>query len=305
MWEHQIGHDTGLLTYQSSGRPKPEHPGWLERLENLIWARDHCDGLFRVVRVKARDTTATAPEIAHCFPDDELTMGITYLDDKTGEFHAVSVAPTHAMITPRAAASASLKCRSRRNSAIRPVLPDQRVLERSDMYLVVRGTDDVDRYMDQLRASARRVRDWIVTQSGDPLDLLRRMKFDPIGCHPIEDRPLNLVEQINQTWTFAAALAAARRLLDLHPDVSGFRLAPGAHASLPLDIMSEMEGQVGAETFAAVSPHNNGKLAMDLEKMAGRAEQHRYVFFMSPQYPKPERLSEFERDGVQVWSVAV
>jgi hypothetical protein len=159
--------------------------------------------------------------------------------------------------------------------------------------------------MDQLRASAVRAQEWLAVQSGDPLDLLRRMKFDAIGRHPIEDRPLNFVEQINQTWTFAVALAAARQLLDLHPDVGGFRLAPGAHASIPLDIMSEAEGQVGAETFAAVSPRNNGKLLADLAKMALRSEAHRYVFFMSPRYPKAQRLTEFERDGVQVWSMTL
>jgi len=159
--------------------------------------------------------------------------------------------------------------------------------------------------MDELRVSARRVRDWVAGQSGDPLDLLRHMKFDPIGYHPIEDRSLNFIEQVNQTWTFAVALAAARQLLALHPDVGGFRLAPGAHASIPLDIMSEAEGQVGAETFAAVDPRNNGKLEADLAKMARRPENHRYVFFMSPRYPKAERLPQFERDGVQVWSVTV
>jgi hypothetical protein len=173
------------------------------------------------------------------------------------------------------------------------------------MHLTVQTVADVDRHMDQLRASARRVRDWVAAQSGDPLDLLRRMKFDPVGYHPIEDRSLSFIEQINQTWTFAVALAAARQLLALHPDVGGFRLAPGAHASIPLDIMSEAEGQVGAEIFAAVSLRNNGKLAADLAKMAQRREIHCYVFFLSPQFPKAERLPQFERDGVQVWSVTV
>lgn len=173
------------------------------------------------------------------------------------------------------------------------------------MYLKVQTVADIDRHMNQLRASARRAQDWVATQSGDPLDLLRRMKFDAVGCHPIEDRPLNFIEQVNQTWTFAVALAAARQLLALHPDVGGFRLAPGAHASIALDIMSEAEGQVGAETFAAVSPRNNGKLAADLAKLAQRPEKHRYVFFLSPQFPNAERLPQFERDGVQVWSVTV
>ncbi len=69
--------------------------------------------------------------------------------------------------------------------------------------------------------------------------------------------------------------------------------------------MSEVEGQVGAEAFAAVSPRNNAKLAADLAKMAHRCETHRYVFFMSPQYPNAQRLPQFECNGVQVWSVTV
>lgn len=129
------------------------------------------------------------------------------------------------------------------------------------------------------------------------------MKFDTIGFHPLEDRPLNLVEQINQTWTFAVALAAARLLLNLHPDAGGLKLAPGAHAYLELDIMSEVPGYLGAETFAAVNPRNNGKLAADLTKLALRAERHRYVFFMSPMFPGSQRLPQFERDGIEVWSV--
>jgi hypothetical protein len=44
--------------------------------------------------------------------------------------------------------------------------------------------------------------------------------------------------------------------------------------------MSEAEGLVGAETFAAVSPRNNGKLAADLNKLVLSPEiTHRYVFF--------------------------
>jgi hypothetical protein len=67
--------------------------------------------------------------------------------------------------------------------------------------------------------------------------------------------------------------------------------------------MSGVDGLVGAETFAAVDPHNNNKLARDLAKLAARSEQHRYVFFMSPKCPGPKRWTELESAGVQVWSV--
>jgi hypothetical protein len=133
--------------------------------------------------------------------------------------------------------------------------------------------------------------------------MLKSMKFETVGRHPVEDRPLNIVEQINQTWTYAVAAAAARQLLKMHPEAQGFHLAPGAHASRALDIMSKSDGLVGAETFAAVHPLNNRKLALDLEKLSKRPETHRYVFFMSPLFRESKRQKDFERDGVQVWSI--
>lgn len=179
----------------------------------------------------------------------------------------------------------------------------------SSRFLTVHSLTEVDWYLDQVRDAARRVenrlRELLDSKAADPLELLRRLKFEQVGFHPVEDRSLNVVEQINQTWTYAVALAAARKLMALHPDAGAFRLAPGAHASLALDIMSEAEGLVGAETFAAVKPQNNNKLKNDLAKMAQRKEDHRYIFFSSPLFPETQRLTQFERDGVQVWSVHV
>lgn len=171
--------------------------------------------------------------------------------------------------------------------------------------IFIRTAGEADELMASIRVAAARTQAWIAAQSGDPLALLRRMKFDPIGFHPLENRPLNLIEQINQTWTFAVAIAAARLLLELHPDVGGLRLAPGAHQSLELDIMSEKSCYIGAETFAAVDPRNNNKLEADLDKLAGRPERHRYVFFMSPLFPGNERRRQLERDGIEVWSVDI
>jgi hypothetical protein len=175
----------------------------------------------------------------------------------------------------------------------------------SPRYLKVSTVADVNSLMDQVRAAALAVRNWVLAQSSDPLDILRRMKYEPVGFHPIDGRPLNLIEQINQTWTYAAALAAARQLLALHPEAGGFRVAPGAHACLELDIMSEIPGIVGAEIFAAVTPRNNGKLEADLLKLGKRTEEHRYVFFMCPLFPGIRRLPQFEKHGVQVWSVDI
>ena len=88
----------------------------------------------------------------------------------------------------------------------------------------------------------------------------------------------------------------------MHPEAGGFRVAPGAHMSLPLDIMSMKPGLVGAETFAATHPRSNGKINKDLRKLALAGEVHRYVFMMCPGLVAG-RHPTFERDGVQVWAV--
>lgn len=170
---------------------------------------------------------------------------------------------------------------------------------------LVRNTAEADEVAWQVRASATKLQAWIASFGGDGIGLLRALKFDQVGFHPLDGRALNAIEQVNQIWTYLAALSAVRLLFDLHPDAGSFSIAPGAHAAQPLDVMSEVEGLVGAETFAAVDPRNNRKLANDLVKLAGRAELHRYVFFASPMYPGTARWPKLERGGVQVWSVDV
>ena len=163
----------------------------------------------------------------------------------------------------------------------------------------------MDRHLSLVRASAARTQAWIAAHRGDPLDLLRQLKFHEVGFHPVEDRQLNFIEQLNQTWTYAVALEAARKLLELHPEAGGFNVAPGAHMSIPLDIMSIEPGLVGAETFAVTKPGSNNKLNKDLAKLSGRPEHHRYVFFSAPGFAETVRIPRYERDSVEVWSVAV
>lgn len=136
------------------------------------------------------------------------------------------------------------------------------------------------------------------------MELFRAVKFDPVGFHPFGGHALNVIEQINQTATYLVALEAARLLFDFHPEEPGYVIAPGAHMSHPLDIMSFTKGKVGAEIFAAVDPRNNNKLKKDLIKLATRDESHRYVFFSSPLYQETKRRIELEENRIQVWSIA-
>jgi hypothetical protein len=43
-----------------------DHLGNRERIDNIKWARDNCDGLMKVVIITAKDETAREREIADC-----------------------------------------------------------------------------------------------------------------------------------------------------------------------------------------------------------------------------------------------
>lgn len=174
------------------------------------------------------------------------------------------------------------------------------------MIIEVRDPAEVSERLATLHDSASTSVARLAEQSGTPLDTLAAIKFSPIGFHPLEDRPLNLVEQVNQTFTYYVALKAALLLMEWHPQAEGFRLAPGAHAPRgSLDVESLVQGYVGAETFAAVDPNNNQKIKKDLDKLAQRPETYRYSFFMSPKYPETARVPKFERGGILVYSIGM
>jgi hypothetical protein len=66
-------------------------PGNRERIEILKWARDRCDGLFRVVITVAKDVSAVPRSIIECFPKHNIVMRLLDLDENTGEFRAENV----------------------------------------------------------------------------------------------------------------------------------------------------------------------------------------------------------------------
>lgn len=112
------------------------------------------------------------------------------------------------------------------------------------------------------------------------LDTLARLKFAPVGCDPLDpERPLNVVEQLNQTFTYLASFAAAKWLLAKHPGSAPYTLNLGTMAGT--DIVSA-DGQVAGEVFAATHPDSNDKLRKDMDKIGLSGAAHKYVFYLSP-----------------------
>lgn len=139
----------------------------------------------------------------------------------------------------------------------------------------------------------------------DPSAALRtlwEMKFRPVGCDPLDcDSPLNVIEQLNQTFTYIASARAVRILLDIHPYFAPFTLNLGTVGGS--DIESSVPGKLACEVFAAVNTSNNQKLNNDLAKVGATAAENKYVFFMCPGFETGRQPKLERRSDVQVWSV--
>ena len=57
---------------------------------------------------------------------------------------------------------------------------------------------------------ARRVRAELNNLLPDPMEALRAMKFERIGFNPLDGTPLNLIEQLNQTFHDLASFDFSR-----------------------------------------------------------------------------------------------
>lgn len=136
----------------------------------------------------------------------------------------------------------------------------------------------------------------------DALSTLWEMKFRPVGCDPLDsESPLNVIEQLNQTFTYIASARAVKVLLELHPKFAPFTLNLGTVGGS--DIESNRLGILACEVFAAVNTSNNQKLKKDLAKVGKTDAKHKYVFFMCPGFQTCRQPNLERSPSIQVWSV--
>lgn len=168
------------------------------------------------------------------------------------------------------------------------------------MGVIVNGLDDLESLERKIDTSAQRAIETLLKSHEQGVQFLERIKFERIGWHPLEDRRLNLIEQVNQTFTYLTSFRALRILFEHFPDTA-FRLHLGTEPGP--DIESVEPGLLAAEVFAAVSITNNNKLNKDIIRVLRYDVQHRYVFFSVPGF-EPGRQPQLETtDGVQLWAM--
>jgi len=151
--------------------------------------------------------------------------------------------------------------------------------------IILTRDSDIEDYRENLRASAEKTQIQIAEIAGSEssLEFLFQLKFHALGCDPLNSsRPLNPIEQLNQTFTYLASLNGAEFLFARHPKVQQLTLNLGTRAGW--DIETPENGGIVAEVFAAVTPRNNRKLKNDIDKVSTAKAKHRYVLFMSPEH---------------------
>ena len=154
----------------------------------------------------------------------------------------------------------------------------------------------------KLAEGAAHTAKWLAARTNDdPMSLLRAMRFDMVGHDPLTGEPLNVVEQLNQTFTILVTLRAIEQLFELHPNAGGFRLALGTSSGR--DIESVKERLVAAEVFSATRPTSNQKSKKDLMRLASDPAQYRYVFFCCPGYSAGRQLKLETISGIEVYAV--
>lgn len=95
LWKDKLVYKKGQATYRDDGIDDDvsgDRAGFAERLENLIWVRDHCDGFFKSIILTPEKTDDEVRTMRDCFPHAKLNMQLTDLNEETGEFQAQNVA---------------------------------------------------------------------------------------------------------------------------------------------------------------------------------------------------------------------
>ena len=168
--------------------------------------------------------------------------------------------------------------------------------------LTVNSISELNQLEERVFASMKKASLQIASElsANDSLELFSKMKFGGVGFDPLDpDRGLNIIEQINQSFTYLASFYALEVLFSEYRDLAPFNLnlgtAPGS------DIESEC-GSMAAEVFASVTPTNNQKLKNDIDKVLKTNAALKLAFFMCPGFDLG-RQPQFDRDGVQVWAL--
>lgn len=114
--------------------------------------------------------------------------------------------------------------------------------------------------------------------NSNAIQLLFDLKFKEIGFEPLSNKPINLIEQLNQLFTYLVSIEGVIYLLKAFPNQS-FKLNLGTASGSDIE---SLDNTIVAEVFSATSPKSNDKLKKDITRVGSHKESlYKYVFFYS------------------------
>lgn len=124
----------------------------------------------------------------------------------------------------------------------------------------------------------------------DGSSVLYNMKFANCGRDPFEDRDLNIIEQLNQQFTYFTSINAVEYLLEHYPEYAPFKMNLGTMSGY--DIVS-FDNNLIAEVFSATTPSNNRKIQSDVKRLSDSKAEVKISFYHSPiRFNGEEKLME-------------
>ena len=118
---------------------------------------------------------------------------------------------------------------------------------------MIRSIKDAKLLHTQVLNRAERTATRLCGFAGRPLDLFYSLCFQPVGHDPLTGESLNVIEQINQTFTILLSLRAVESLIEMHPKANGFRLALATSSGC--DIESVKPDLVAARVLGTPTQH--------------------------------------------------
>jgi hypothetical protein len=107
---------------------------------------------------------------------------------------------------------------------------------------LIRSVHDAEALHAKVLGGAESTAAWLRGFTGSPIQLLTALRFQTVGHSPLTGEALNVIEQIDQTFTILVSLRAVERLIE-HPEANGFRLALATSSGRDIERRSGSSGR--------------------------------------------------------------
>lgn len=146
--------------------------------------------------------------------------------------------------------------------------------------IMINSSAEAEKHIKVIEQSIDKAISNITRMVDNPKKLFYSMKFEQIGLNPLTHTPLNIIEQINQTYTYLVSLKAAKYIFEQLDFQGELNLNLGTASGFDIEAR---DGSIVGEVFAATSISSNQKLKKDIGRLKGLdTPAKKYIFFYTP-----------------------